>query len=781
MMAARNTPTGGVMQSNYSAVNQNINNGRDQIFGGEVYNIGGDLIKNFTTVNSQRTPHERLWDAIAGVGASHNAEHQFSRGECLEGTRQKALRTMCDWVLATEQDCPMAWVSGAAGVGKTAIAITLAKSWEEDGLVSSFFFFRSDPKRNNPSALWLTIALGLVTRYPSCKAFINKRISDDPRILEARLEDQFRELVLKPVLEMNDSADSSTAPKAPNIIIIDGLDECGDEDTQLRILSIIQSAFQENPHLSFRFLIISRPEAWIREAFTADPLRQLTRFVVLDDTFLPDRDILRYYLHHFQEIVSSPKYRQVQFLDPWPSEEDLEALVKRACGQFIFAATLIKFLKLAFNHPVTQLNIILRNTPNRWRGKSPYPDLDALYHVILSANTNYDQVLPILAVILVLPGYMNLSPACIEWFLGLPSGQVSLTLRAMYSVLDIRGPEHRIRIYHTSFEEYLVDQNRSCDFHIDVLAQKYVLARQWLRNLSANRMRSYRFDLLSVDREPTETGLFRTKWIEFFGSIPKPTKSLLDGLRNLDLASVFFARERRHGTSWPDMFLTLVSWVGKYDDSDIGLEDGNKSDKDAYENSAHLVRELTQRLSHLPNCFHLERPPGMSPQDDVAYMAVLLERECSVTGVISEDQIRRVYSRSDPQEEFFHITECHCDVNGGKESDEPHHLAYQNACREFLKAHMSKFDMLAGKYLSNVRIKIRWLRRRFEEVVDSPLLYRCRVDAELLSYFQTFFKSAQNCSPLNEIRFQDHGREARRRKLLEWTKVSAVLSHQSLL
>ncbi|KAK1219988.1 hypothetical protein PQX77_017272 [Marasmius sp. AFHP31] len=57
----------------------------------------GDRIVNHYNPTAAN-PHKNLWDAIAGVGASHKDEQQFLRGlECLEGTREKALEMVYDW------------------------------------------------------------------------------------------------------------------------------------------------------------------------------------------------------------------------------------------------------------------------------------------------------------------------------------------------------------------------------------------------------------------------------------------------------------------------------------------------------------------------------------------------------------------------------------------------------------------------------------------------------------------------------------------------------------
>ncbi|KAJ8093359.1 hypothetical protein PM082_020216 [Marasmius tenuissimus] len=188
-----------------------------------------------------------------------------------------------------------------------------------------------------------------------------------------------------------------------NVVVIDGLDECGDEEDQLHILSIIQSAYQQAPHFPLRFLICSRPESWLQEAFAGKPLFQLSKMIVLDDSLAAHEDIRRYYRHHFHEIITCPKYSQVQFPDPWPSEKDLETLVERTCAQFIFAVTVVKYIKSAFGHPIEQLRVILEKTRPYRQGASPYQQLNALYDFILSVNPDYEEVRPILAAILVMP------------------------------------------------------------------------------------------------------------------------------------------------------------------------------------------------------------------------------------------------------------------------------------------------------------------------------------------------------------------------------------------
>ncbi|KAJ8072596.1 hypothetical protein PM082_016155 [Marasmius tenuissimus] len=546
-MAAHNTNSGaGYQNNNNDAGTQNVVYSGGQI--GEVNYAGRDFVKTFNMTVSN--PHKSLWDAIAGVGASHAAEQQYERGECLKGTREQVLWSILGWRSAKKQDRPICWLTGAAGVGKTAIAITVAKSCDKEGsLASSFIFFRSDPKRNNPAALVLTIAHGLASTMPFMRLLIERRISKDPRILEANMEEQLRELVLIPIkrwswltwlwavliplpamwglfsmlsvvapLEVMWAffavVSLAAPPKTPDVVIIDGLDECSDEDTQLRILKAILSLFQQDLHFPLRFLICSRPEAWIQEAFVDNPLCRLTIFLPLDDTVhrlakfvapgdeditdgafirMGERDILLYYLHHFQEISGNPKYSRVSFPNHWPSKEDLAVLCQRTCSQFVYAVTVVRFVKLAFNHPVVQLRIILDNTPPLRPETSPYRQLDALYHTILSANPAHEEIISILSAILILPPHLKPTPSHLELLFGLPAGQVTLALRGMYSVLDIHDSGFEIRLLHTSFREYLLDPTRSHDFHIDVRTQVHALARQWLQKLTTSKIKTYRY------------------------------------------------------------------------------------------------------------------------------------------------------------------------------------------------------------------------------------------------------------------------------------------------
>ena len=407
----------------------------------------------------------------------------------MDGTREEVLRIIYAWITSGKHSLPILWLSGPAGVGKSSIAITVARALAGKGLVASFFFFRSDPKRNNPSALMVAISYGLVMNMPFAKSFINRRISDRPTILEAQMEDQFRELVVKPSRRLRwcrrllaKLSGESRESKDPRLVIIDGLDECGDEATQRRILSIIRSAYEGSHRSPLQFLICSRREAWIQAAFEAKNLRQLTECVVLDEKFMPDKDIERYYLQEFQLIRAEQKYARVQFPSPWPSPEDLSRLVQKSSGQFVYAVTAVSFIKSA--SPLIRLHAILDYAPEGRSYTVSFSTLNGLYRVVLSFCPQREELLSILAAVLILPPYATPSPEFIELLLGFPAGDVDAALWSLHSVLIIQGGDVAITAYHTSFVDFLYDPSRSREFYIDRDAYHHLLVTQWLRALT---------------------------------------------------------------------------------------------------------------------------------------------------------------------------------------------------------------------------------------------------------------------------------------------------------
>jgi len=158
-------------------------------------------------------------------------------------------------------------------------------------------------------------------------------------------------------------------PPRLTIIIIDGLDECEDFNSQRDILTLIGQVTLD-PDIGIRFIIASRPEHQICDMFSRGPLFSSTRHLSMRGMIPPP--ISNGTCDKFGEIYSRNRDINSDVKSPWPLKDDLQMLVWRASGQFIYAATVIKFIdsNTDFRTPEEKLKSILKPGPTQ--GSLPF-------------------------------------------------------------------------------------------------------------------------------------------------------------------------------------------------------------------------------------------------------------------------------------------------------------------------------------------------------------------------------------------------------------------------
>lgn len=431
-----------------------------------------------------RTAGLDLLLANISLGAFHNAAERGDPPRCHPHTRTATRAAMMEWIKGTEaQRKLILWLYGPAGAGKTAIEQSIAEQCEEEGLLAaSFFFSRAAAGRHDSSRFIATIAYQLSRSIPEIREPIISAVEDDPTIFSRSLSAQMRTLVVAPVKSVR------LLSSTPRAVVMDGIDECGpDGRSQAELLSVLGAATVELQHVPIIFLVASRPEYDIRLTFNQEPLRSLTTGLFLDNDYQADADIRHYLVSKFQEVRQKQLALGNNLLLPWPIEREIDHLVKKSSGQFIFAATVMKFIDDPRRSPVDRLNIIL-GLSNAGK-ETPFEALDSLYRYILSAVDDLPKVLEVLTVLML--DSNSLVPLPVEVVEMLLGFEIQRALIDVHALLFIPHPNERlsgIGIHHASLFDFLMDQSRSRDYFIDVRQGHILLCQRWLGTIANHHL-----------------------------------------------------------------------------------------------------------------------------------------------------------------------------------------------------------------------------------------------------------------------------------------------------
>ncbi|KAF8816499.1 hypothetical protein BYT27DRAFT_7182055 [Phlegmacium glaucopus] len=395
-----------------------------------------------------------------------------------------------DWIHNDSSALPFFWLYGPAGAGKTAILQSIAEflcssSGDYENFGGSFFFSRGKNGRDQGHFLFSTIAYQLALKIPGLRQHINHIMEANPTLHTKSIAVQLQTLIVDALQSL------SPLPHQSYLVIIDGLDECQDKATQQHILRLLRETITAHK-LPLKFLIGSRPESYIRACFDQEALCKITQRVVLDETFNPGRDIEVLLQDGFAEICAKHADILSHMEQPWPAQGIIDLLVQRSSGQFIYAATVLKFVDADFCNPTKQLELVLMPDP------TAFSDLDQLYTQILSVYPSTANIVQVLGIILAFSE--TLTPEVIEDILEMEEGEVKHVLRGLSSLIAFVGDgneEYSIKhdhldvgcvfLIHASFRDYLVDSSRSGLFHVNeqehenqAIIRSFALITKWI-------------------------------------------------------------------------------------------------------------------------------------------------------------------------------------------------------------------------------------------------------------------------------------------------------------
>ncbi|KAF9541365.1 hypothetical protein CPC08DRAFT_463421 [Agrocybe pediades] len=444
--------------------------------------IGGQFIQQHYHGQlsvGNKAPIDILTEAVA-PNALHNSGATFDKPKCHPRTRVEIREIVMRWiVLGTDKDDQAGkqflWLNGAAGCGKSAIAqSTIETCIVQRLLLASFFFNRSDPTRNHAGPLVATLAYQLCCAFPVgtvVQKEILSAIQKDPLIFKKTLHEQFTSLIVQP-LRAHFSKDPSAQLRVPFLIVVDGLDECIDRDAQKAILTGLAESLR-NSNLYFPIFVASRPEHHIKLSFGSKSLKDIHTVLSLDLQDKEDAysDIKLYLFDRFAKIKDEFDNRTMgrKLAKDWPGNEVIEMLVRKSSRQFVYAATVIRYVESTRHRPDHRLDIILNHRPVN--GEHPFAQLDSLYATILESASDREKVLRVLSMYL-MDLEEDICCSVIEELLSYDEGEVETLFCDMGALVqvykDLFYDRLYLRFHHASFREYLVDAARSKQFHIDM-------------------------------------------------------------------------------------------------------------------------------------------------------------------------------------------------------------------------------------------------------------------------------------------------------------------------
>ncbi len=502
MRCEHNTPTGNSLphrrlQSNGEATTQSpgLLSGSDQV---HINNSQlNDFSRNVHYHNDRKKSdvypldfHDHLSDCeldllhlqqYVSEGALHDSMARFPPPMCHPQTREKVLKTITDWVNDPQVQQPIIWLNGPAGAGKSAIAQTIARHCSDEQLAASFFFLRDSSDRGTATRLFTTLAWQLAKNIPELLSYIEAAVETEPFFPTKSIDIQFDLLIVQPLQELLRHEPDFCPQKS--LVVIDGVDECAPDRDQMLFLRFIGDALSKI-NIPLRFLICSRPEPHIQEAFESEVMTGITHAVSLTDQFKPDDDIRRYLKDEFARIRAEHKIFKLSL--GWPPRRAIDRLVSKSSGQFIYASTVVKFVDDMYDDPRQRLNIVLKAHPVN--SASPFAELDQLYIQILSQQPNIRLLRDLFTLIIAL---RNPKIKFICRRLRIREEQLEHKLLRLRSLVRISHPD--ITTYHLSLHDFFLDRKRAGKYFIHPIRVTFVRLPKMMSSTRASI-----FDLLVI-------------------------------------------------------------------------------------------------------------------------------------------------------------------------------------------------------------------------------------------------------------------------------------------
>jgi hypothetical protein len=428
---------------------------------------------------------DRLKQELAPVHAARFDGGEGAANTCLPGTRVNLLNNLVAWAKDVSSP-PVLWLSGLAGTGKSTVARSFCEKLHQDTLVASFFISRNSADRRVAKRIMNSLVYQLGSQDQQILSAFVAAFRSDRDIATRSLKQTIERLVWK-ALEV-------TRQAAPLILAIDALDECDAENGQEGGDLLPLLAFAVCRRLgSVKLFVTSREEHSISRMFEEMETQHRQHGVYIQlhmiEQDIVRSDIRKFFELHFEEIVC--RFKHIIKL-PWPPEEVLVELLKRAGVLFVYAVTVMRFLEDTNYNPERRLQELLTEPGSLSSQSKPYNEVDKLYLDMMQRAGRDDdgkddeglcsRIQKISGVIVLLQD--QLDPDALSCLLERDRVEVGIDLQKLSAVLISEKATDPIKIFHPSFSDFVRIRCMDPHFRVDERVHHELLAVQCLKTMN---------------------------------------------------------------------------------------------------------------------------------------------------------------------------------------------------------------------------------------------------------------------------------------------------------
>jgi NACHT domain len=406
---------------------------------------------------------------------------------CLMGTRVAFLDFIINWVNNPASERGLV-LFGQAGTGKSSIAHEIARQFDKmHRLTSSFIFLRREQSERKVFHLFTTLARDLADRYPSFKNALGKVVKDNTalRVGTRDYRSLFESLILGPLMDLH--------IVGPILVVIDALDESGDASGGIGLHAFLAENLKRLPS-NFRVVITSRPEHAIVSALAGAPS---VKIKYMNDTELAaeaHNDILTF----LRGKLPTNKFGDY-----------VEALAVKAEGLFQWAAVACQLVldppERFYYDEETCIKHLLEPSSNR----HGLDQLDELYREILEGYFKEKETRDLFRSVV---GQLitSIEPLTIHSLITLrqhtsydkrDGATITRLLRRLGSLLsNVNSSDDSLPIIplHTSFRDFLINQDKSGDFYVSARDAHHQLSHSCL-NLLLDPLDGLKFNICKLE------------------------------------------------------------------------------------------------------------------------------------------------------------------------------------------------------------------------------------------------------------------------------------------